>query len=83
MKIKIEKLRAYLAKLGISEKEFFEALELDTLTILDLYFGGNTLNEECSRKFLNAIGADHAVGLIDWEAMNVREPIGTICANAY
>lgn len=82
MKIKRDVLRRYLAKLGMTEKEFFEALELDALTILDLHFGGNTLDEESSRKFLQAIGADHAVELIDWEAMNAREPIG-IFANAY
>ena len=82
MKIDRKRLREYLAKLGMSDREFFEALGFDTLTILDLHFGGNTLNEECSRKFLNAIGADHAVELIDWEAMNVGKPNG-ILANAY
>lgn len=84
MKIKRQKLREYLAKLGMTENQFIHDLELDVMSSLDLQLGGNTLDEESSRKFLNAIGADHAMELIDWEAMNVRKPsTEAILANAY
>ena len=82
MKIKRDKLRSYIAKLGMTEKEFFELIGLDVLARLDLHFGGNTLNKANSRKFLQAVGVNDAMELIDWEAMNARTPSG-IFANAY
>ncbi len=74
MKINKEKLANYLQKMGMNTSQFFNMLDLDIFTYLQLSFGGNTLNEESSRKFINAIGADDAMELIDWEAMNVRKP---------
>ena len=82
MKIKRDKLRRYLAKLGMTEKEFFKLIGLDTFARLDLHFGCDTLDEENSRKFLQAVGVKDAMELIDWEAMNARTPSG-IVANAY
>ena len=74
MKIKRNKLLKYLAKYDISEKEFINSLELSLDEHIKYSLGGNILNEESSRKFLNAIGADHAIELIDWEAMNIARP---------
>ncbi len=74
MKINREKLAIYLKKFGMNPNQFFKMLDLDIFTSLQLSFGSNTLNEESSRKFINAIGADDAMELIDWEAMNVRKP---------
>ena len=82
MKIKRDELRRYIAKLGMTEKEFFELIGLDALARLDLHFGGNTLNKVNSKKFLQAVGITDAMELIDWEAMNARTPSG-IVANAY
>ena len=84
MKINRIRLAIYLARLGMSEKQFFEMLDLDVLSSVQIQLGGDTLNEECSRKFLNAIGAEDAIELINWEAMNVRKPRKhEIFANAY
>lgn len=74
MKINREKLAIYLKNMRMTTSQFFAMLDLDIFSSLQLSFGGNTLNEECSRKFINAIGADDAMELIDWEAMNVRKP---------
>lgn len=74
MKIKRNKLLKYLQRIGISEREFLDSLELSLDQHINYSLGGNTLDEESSRKFLNAIGADHAIELIDWEAMNIARP---------
>ena len=86
MLIKRRALRQYLARLGMTEKEFFKMLELDVESYLHLQMGGNSLNYENSIKFVNAIGADHLLiaNIIDWEGMNVRRPsFREICANAH
>ena len=76
MLIKRNALHQYLARLGMTEKEFFKMLELDVESYLHLQMGGNSLNYENSIKFVNAIGADHLLitNIIDWEGMNVRRP---------
>jgi len=85
MLIKRRALHQYLARLGMTEKEFFKMLELDVESYLHLQMGGNSLDYENSIKFVNAIGADHLLvaGIIDWEGMNVRRPnFKEICAYA-
>lgn len=76
MLIKRRALHQYLARLGMTEKEFFKMLELDVESYLHLQMGGNSLDYENSIKFVNAIGADHLLitNIIDWEGMNVRRP---------
>lgn len=74
MKIKRKKLLRYLACVGMTEKEFINSLDLSIDAYIKYSLGGNLFDLESSRKFLNAIGADHAIELIDWEAMNIARP---------
>lgn len=74
MRVKHKELKKCLRKLGIPFAEFVEGLNLETYTHIELMLGDAELNEEEARGFMNAIGAEDAYNIIDWEAMHVARP---------
>ena len=85
MKINTTNLKKYLKRIGKTASQF--SIELGfgcSAKVLDYFCGTGTLDEKASRKFINKVGAETAIDLIDWEAMHVRKPRRKeIFTNAY
>lgn len=84
MKINSKRLKKYLQKFGLTFNEFLKLVGLENQNNFDPFAGSGTLDKEATKKFIFLVGAEEAMELIDWEAMNVKRPKRrTIFANAY
>lgn len=74
MKINRNKFINYLKKNHLDITKFVKTLDWDLDRFIKMLFGNGNLNREESEHFLQIVGAEDALEIINWRAMNVARP---------
>ncbi len=74
MKILPNKLREFLEKRQMSQREFAKKVGIDNSTVSKMLTEERQLGYEVAKKIVYSIGAIEASKMIDWEGMKIEQP---------
>jgi len=74
MKINRNKLIDYIKNNHLSMIKFVEDLGWDLNKFIKMLFNNGQLDEESAKHFIDFVGAENALKIINWRAMNVARP---------
>ncbi len=69
-----EKLQSFLQAKNLSEQNFAELLDVDIAEVNKL-LTGEAVGLDTARKFIRFFKAELAQHYIDWETMNIKNPL--------